>query len=347
MRTLHLLFLVLITHTLNAQLTCDDEFSLTGNATTVGDCIQLTSTGISQQGCMWLEDPIDFSVAFSHTVTINLGNNDGGADGICLIYQSNNDAICGVLGGGIGAEGIPNSFIVEFDTWNNGAGVNDIPNDHAAVEINGDINNPIEGPVDLGNIEDGQDYSLTFDWDPATMTYTVTFDGSVILSGVFDIIANCFGGNDMAWWGFSASTGGAFNNQTVCPGLPPEVMVDPVGNAVTLEIPCAGASITLDGSLSDSGPEFTYEWTTSDGNIVSGDDTDAPVIDAAGTYTLTVFNSTTLCESSADVIIIQNDLEAEIAIPNYIDCFTGEVTLDGSNSTQGSNITYEWDDIRW
>ena len=67
-------------------------------------------------------------------MTANFGNSDAGADGICLIYQSNNSTICGVSGGGIGAEGIPNSFIVEFDTWDNGAGVNDIPNDHISTE---------------------------------------------------------------------------------------------------------------------------------------------------------------------------------------------------------------------
>lgn len=337
---LHLFFYfcLLTSLPLAAQLTCEDEFILTGNATLLGECIRLTSNATGQQGCAWFYEETDFSQPFTHSMTVNFGNSNNGADGICLVYQANSSSICGISGEGIGAQGIPNSFIVEFDTYQNG-NLGDPFNDHAAININGNFTNTIDGPIDLGNIEDGNDHDVTFSWDPASNSYEVYFDGILILSGVFDIINNCFGGSDMAFWGYTSSTGGETNEHTVCPGLPPEVIAD-AGNMV--EIPCLGALVTLDGTGSDSGPEFEYEWTTSDGNIVSGEFTDMPTVDAEGTYTLTVYNNITLCESMDEVIVIVNELEADIDIPPYLDCISGEITLDGSNSTSGNNISYDW-----
>lgn len=320
-------------------LTCEDEFLLTGTAVLQGECIRLTSNTTSQLGCAWYADEIDFSMPFTHTMVANFGTTDGnGADGICLVYQSNNSSTCGISGEGIGAQSIPNSFIVEFDTWQNG-NLGDPFNDHVAININGDFTNTINGPFELGNIEDGNDHDIEFSWDPAGNNYEVYFDGALVLSGSFDIINNCFGGDNLAFWGYTSSTGGASNEHLICPGLPPEVVAD-AGSS--LEIPCLGAEIELDGTNSDQGPDFSYEWTTNDGNIVSGELTLTPTIDEPGTYTLTVFNNATLCENESEVTITIGEIEADVGIPPFLDCIPGEVTLDGSGSTSGNNITYVW-----
>jgi gliding motility-associated-like protein len=321
-------------------ITCDQQFILTGTAVLQGECIRLTSNTTGQRGCAWFEEDIDFSMPFTHNMTVNFGSNNAGADGICLVYQNNSTAICGISGEGIGAQGIPNSFIVEFDTYQNG-NLGDPINDHAAININGNFNGPVNGPFDLGNIEDGNDHTITFSWNPAGNNYVVIFDGAVILSGSYDIINNCFGGSPFGYWGYTSSTGGAFNEHRVCPGLPPEVNADASATA-SLVIPCPGATITLDGSLSDSGAEFTYEWTTPNGNIVSGEDTTTPLVDAPGTYTLTVYNSMTLCENSTQITITEDQLNADIDPPPYLDCLSGQVVLSGANSSGGNGITYEW-----
>ena len=320
------------------QLTCDDEFLLSGSATLQGECIRMTPNAIGQLGCAWFHVETDFSMPFSHSMTVNFGNNNNGADGICLVYQSNNSTICGISGEGIGAQGIPNSFIVEFDTYQNG-NLGDPFNDHAGININGDFTNNINGPIDLGNIEDGNDHDITFNWDPSTNSYEVIFDGILIMSGNYDIINNCFGGSPFAYWGYTSSTGGETNEHLVCPGLPPEVVADA---GTTIELPCIGAFGELDGSGSDAGPEFTYEWTTSDGNIVSGEFTTNPTIDSEGTYTLTVYNNQTLCESTDEVTVTVSEIEAFLDIPPFLDCITGEVILSGAGSSSGPNITYEW-----
>jgi hypothetical protein len=51
---------------------------------------------------------------------------------------------------------------------------------------------------------------------------------------------------------------------------------------------CANSQITLDASASVYPAGATFNWTTTGGNIVSGGTTLNPVIDAPGTYTLTI-----------------------------------------------------------
>ncbi len=195
------------------------DFIAFADATIVGECIELTQNTTNQQGCAWFQNPIDFTMPFSHEMTANFGTlNGSGADGICLVYQSNGQDFCGGTGQGIGAGGMPKSAIFEFDTWQNGDFA-DPSDDHCAFNINGDMNhnNSIEGPISLGNIEDGLDHTILFEWEPAGNQYLLYFDGVLILSGSFDIINNCFGGSTTAFWGYTSATGAATNLQTICP----------------------------------------------------------------------------------------------------------------------------------
>ena len=322
-----------------AQVTCDDMFELVGTASLQGDCIRLTANSTSQQGCAWFPNLIDFSQPFTHTMTLSFGSNNGGADGICMIYQTNGTNECGSIGGGIAALGINNSFIIEMDTWDNNTLHNDIPNDHIAVAVNGLLTNTIAGPYDLGNIEDGADHTVTFDWDPVGNIYEVSFDGNLIFSASYDIINNCFGGSTMAYWGFSSSTGAATNSHQICPEMPPEVTASA---GPDIELPCPGASLMLDGTGSDSGSDFSYSWSTFNGNIVSGGNTATPTVDDPGTYILTVTNTVTNCESIDEVTVTQNEVEAFVFDPPFLDCYSGFVTLDGTTSTSGADISYTW-----
>ncbi len=107
---------------------------------------------------------------------------------------------------------------------------------------------------------------------------------------------------------------------------------------------CATTQTTLDGTASSSGPNISYQWTTPDGNIVSGANTLNPVIDAPGTYVLSVINQNNQCESS-DQVLVQEDANAPVAavveVP-VLTCSQTQVTLDASPSTQGAGIQYQW-----
>ncbi len=197
------------------------SFEVYDDASFQGDCIELTPEEDTMHGCAWYQLQIDFNEPFTHDMIANFGDNFfDGADGICLIYQTNGPDFCGSTGSGIGAEGINNSAIFEFDTYqNSGNPYFDPFFDHASFNVNGNMTHPasINGPVSLGNIEDGNDHTISFSWDPAGNSYDLFFDGALILSGSYDIINNCFGGNNLAYWGYTASTGGSNNNHIICP----------------------------------------------------------------------------------------------------------------------------------
>lgn len=322
-----------------SQIPCNGEFVVSGSASNQGNCIQLTPNATGQSGCTWLNTPVDFSMPLNHTMTLYFGTNDaGGADGICLVYKQSSSPACGQQGGGIGAAGIANSFIVEFDTWDNGPAVGDIPADHCAINLNGNMNAPFQGPVALPNIENGQNHTVTMIWDPGPMTYEVYFNGVLRLSGVYDIVNNIFGGNPLAYWGYTASTGAATNVQRVCPVLPEPITVDA---GPTIQLPCVGASTVLDGTGSDQAPTYTYEWTSLNGQILSGENTLTPTVSGPGTYILTLYDEATGCTEEDQVTITAGEINAIIAPPGFLGC-SGPLTLDGSASTSGPNITYEW-----
>jgi len=290
-------------------------YTLNGTAAyDAAGCLQLTSTQNNQLGCAWAPDLADFSQPFTNTVTMYFGTNDAGADGICMIYQNNGagSATCGQGGEFIGAgPTVTNSFIVEFDTFQNGS-QGDPAEDHVAVNVNGDMGAPIAGPNTLGNIEDGQEYEVTFTWDPATNFYEIFFNGNLELSGNYDIINNCFGGATSAYFGFTSSTGGANNLQYVCTGdgFYPAGALDSVAVVI-----CEGDSYFAGGA---------NQTTT-------------------GIYTdvLTAFNG---CDSLVITDLSVIPAVAMVANPDMIDCNDPNscVTLDGSSSTVGPNVTYLW-----
>jgi len=109
-------------------------------------------------------------------------------------------------------------------------------------------------------------------------------------------------------------------------------------------IGCTTPTISLNGNGSATGPNISYLWTTSDGNIVSGATTLNPQVNLAGTYTLVVTNGTTGCTSEESVTVTGNTQlpTATIAPPGIVDCYTPEITIDASGSSQGGNFNYNW-----
>ena len=107
---------------------------------------------------------------------------------------------------------------------------------------------------------------------------------------------------------------------------------------------CGSNSVDLDGSGSSSGNEFSYFWTTNDGNITAGVNSTTPTVDASGTYTLEVTNQNTGCQSY-DQVEVTNDSSLPIADSGedqLLTCVIATVDLDGTNSSQGTNYTYLW-----
>ncbi len=108
---------------------------------------------------------------------------------------------------------------------------------------------------------------------------------------------------------------------------------------------CSTTSLNLNGTAT-SGNNYSYLWTTVDGNILAGANTLTPIIDAGGTYQLEVTNDLTGCVLS-DQLAITYDTAAPIPVvnivgPSSLDCISTATVLDGSNSQPVGVLDFEW-----
>lgn len=107
------------------------------------------------------------------------------------------------------------------------------------------------------------------------------------------------------------------------------------------QLTCTSSTVQLNGSSSTSG--VNYNWVASNGgNIVSGATSATPIVNAAGTYTLTVTTAIGGC-TATDVAIVSNNT----VVPNVnagpdlvITCSNQSIQLTGSSTTPG--VTYKW-----
>lgn len=104
---------------------------------------------------------------------------------------------------------------------------------------------------------------------------------------------------------------------------------------------CTTTSITLDGT-SSIGSSLSYEWQDGSSFTVGSSSTLAVI--APDTYTLIVTNTTNSCSNSTNVVISQDITVplADAVSPLVVNCFDPVVTLDGTASDAGVNITYAW-----
>ena len=104
---------------------------------------------------------------------------------------------------------------------------------------------------------------------------------------------------------------------------------------------CVLGEITLDGSASSQGNDFTYTWidpsnAESDGLTL--------LVNEPGTYTLEVLNTSNNCTAISEVLVMDDrDYPIATAIDGLqITCDSNEVTLDGTGSSEGAAFRYEW-----
>ena len=132
----------------------------------------------------------------------------------------------------------------------------------------------------------------------------------------------------------------AFDEVTVTEAVPP--------NAIILEaedLNCDRTEVTLDGSTSSSGMSISYAWSTTNGGFVSGQNTPMPVVNLAGTYTLTVVDFLTECTAEATVAVVGNTArpDADAGEDITLTCADPSVTIVGRTTTD--NVSVQWQDM--
>ena len=147
-----------------------------------------------------------------------------------FVLQNIGDDVIGSTGGHFLAyDGLEQSIGVEFDTWPyptpiehpDGEDRNEIKPDHIAFLLDGDILNPVAGPVPAINglpLDDGTWHSIWIEYDTVTDTeyqeLSVYVDFELRLSHNFGDLEDLFGTKKVTW-GFTAATGLETNYQAV------------------------------------------------------------------------------------------------------------------------------------
>ncbi len=104
---------------------------------------------------------------------------------------------------------------------------------------------------------------------------------------------------------------------------------------------CTVTELQLDGSASSQGADFTYHWTTADGNIVEGADGLTPTVDAPGTYTLTVTNILNGCtDDDGDVVVEDTTTPIASADGGTLTCVITSVALQAN--IMSTDVVFGW-----
>ena len=332
-------------------ITCVALSSLKGhaqlNASVIGDaqvldnnCFLITPALDFQTGGVWYDNAIDFSNDFTVYYQNYFGSNDAnGADGMALVFKRTSDPVIGTSGGGVGYEGITQSMIVEFDTWQN-TDRNDPVYDHIAIMKNGISNHTsvsnLAGPIQASgtsvNIEDGTDHEVKIEWIASTQTFNVYFDCDLRLSITDDIKNTIFGGDPTVYFGFVGSTGGSVNIHRVC--FNSISFVDNL--TIDDKTICNGDDIQIDASI-PSGD--TYLWSPAEG--VSDVDSPVPTLSPTVTTTYSVL-ITDICGDPSTQSVTINVIDGTTPVFDQVPQICQGDTLNSLPSTSIEGISGAW-----
>jgi gliding motility-associated-like protein len=105
---------------------------------------------------------------------------------------------------------------------------------------------------------------------------------------------------------------------------------------------CSTTQVTLLGSGSSTGPQFSYQW--SGPGISAGASTLTPTVNLPGIYTLTVTNSINTCTATASFNLAGNTTPptAVASAPQALSCSVQQTSLSAAGSSTGVGIQYQW-----
>jgi len=310
-------------------------------------CYQLTPALNSQVGAVWNTTLIDLNNPFDFTFTVFLGCDQNiwtGADGIAFGLQQNGTNV-GVLGGGQGLGGVTPSLGVFIDTYANPVH-SDPANDHISINSNGDVDhataNNLDGPYDLGEVEDCEDDTLRVVWDPAVTSYTVYYNGVLVLTHVGDIINTIFGGDPMVYWGFTGATGGADNEQRFCLDLTANF-----SNNIIATNGCMYDTIQfLDESTSTLGAMASWNWDFGDGTTSSISNPQHAYDSSAAYITNLTVTDASGCEAIHTVPVLISSHQIEVSVSDDTICLGSQANLNVSLTpgvvSAGITYSYTW-----
>ena len=200
-----------------------------------------------------------------------------------------------------------------------------LPTAVAAVSNGIDCNNTT-ATIDATGSSNGSNF--TYGWTGPNGFTNSSINPTVTAGGVYTVMV-------------TNTTNGCTKN---APVTVLEDKTPPAANAGGVQsVTCTNPTIQLNATGS-VGANFSYNWTTTNGNIVSGTSSLVPTINQAGTYILVVTNNTTGCTATSTAVVNEDKVfpvANATGSGGLITCFAPTLPL-GVNVTTGANLQYQW-----
>ena len=205
---------------------------LVGSADREGTAIRLTPAKEQRSGGMWLERKQPVSAGFDTEFVFQLTKTGGlgpGADGLAFVIQNNSikelagrgnsgGFAPGDGGGDRRKPGIPQSIAIFLDTFQN---EEDPSGNYIAICTNGRLGQMNWPPARLGiapalpvDMKDGKTHKVRIRFVPPILTVYLDDGTKPVLRAPVDLTALA-GSDGYAWVGFTASTGGGYENHDI------------------------------------------------------------------------------------------------------------------------------------
>jgi hypothetical protein len=214
---------------------CASSLTCFGNTAESATVLRLTPAAVGKVGTAYSTTPITlgagakFSTTFRFQITAAGGLNP--ADGFTFVLAANPTGLgipTSAGGGGLGYVGVPNSFAVEFDTYNNL--LPDLTSNHVAIDVNGALSNiaatnpygvaPCDfftGYTQVGCMANGDVWTVVVNYDGTRLDVAVQ-DGTnlpqMVISALPINIAAVLGTNTV-FAGFTGATGDGYETQDI------------------------------------------------------------------------------------------------------------------------------------
>lgn len=131
-------------------------------------------------------------------------------------------------------------------------------------------------------------------------------------------------------------------------GLSVDLISAPIADAGSAgQLNCANNLVQLSATILNNGPSVDFSWQGPPGGIASGSSTLTPAVVVPGWYFFQLMDNATGC-ASLDSVQVDADFAEPLAIlPELveIDCNDDQALIDGTASSAGTNISYNWSNL--
>jgi hypothetical protein len=266
-----------------ADFATAEGLNLVGDASITPDArLRLNPAASNQAGAAWYGAEKQYlAEGFSTTFQFQM-TEPNESEGLTFAIQHTSPFSIGTHGNNLAYNGLQNSVVVEFDTWQNEDQGDPSPS-HVSVHTGGAGPNGVNERFSLGSfstspvMDDGAIHTVRILYAPGTLSVFLDNLTTPVLTVAIDLTTTLTLDNGLAWLGFTASTGGGtqvhdiLNWEVVTPPVPTTTVSinsqqQTEGNTGTTEL-----AFTVVRSGDTSGTTIV-NWMTIDGSATAGTD---------------------------------------------------------------------------